>query len=120
MPVSTDFRPTPNIPVALGHQYQKILRPELPVDLGNCTHNGFSLLEELGWGNFVRLKRGSRKFGSLNFNHPAKRLLKTTKFMVHRSSFGPIYVPWVVCDEPFIVVPTSRLKNTLTFSKRDM
>ena len=78
MPASKDFQPTPNRPIALGQQYQKRLSPELPADLGKCIHDDFSLLEELGWF-FFRSKRGSSDFGSLNFNHPEKRLLKNCK-----------------------------------------
>ena len=79
MPSFTDFRPTPNIPIALGHQSQKRLRPELPADLGKCIRYNFIYLEELGCKKLICSTRGSSNFGYLNFNHPTKRLLKNYK-----------------------------------------
>ena len=52
MSASTDFLPTPNILVALGHQSQKRSKPDFPAYLGKCIHDDVSLLEELGWKMF--------------------------------------------------------------------
>ena len=79
MTSSTDFRPAPNRTIALVRQSQKTLSPEFPVDLGKCIHDDCSSLEKRGWKDFVRSKRGISGFGSLNFNHPAKHLLKNYK-----------------------------------------
>ena len=72
IPSYTYFCSIPNRPVSLGHHSQKRLRLELPEDLGKCICEDCSLLEELGWETFVRSKRGTSNFDSLNFNHPEK------------------------------------------------
>ena len=51
----------------------------LPADLGKCVKRDSEEIRELGWEEFVRRRRGRGDLGDLNFDHPAKRLLKEYK-----------------------------------------
>ena len=64
------------------------------MDVGKCIHDDCSLLEELGWEKFVRSKRGSSDFGSFDFNHPVKRLLK--KYKVNGALVKLWTKPWTL------------------------
>ena len=51
----------------------------LPSELGKCVSDDDALLSELGWVKFVQRKRGTGDLGTLDLNHPAKRLLQLYK-----------------------------------------
>ena len=78
---------------------------------GDCC-----LLEELGWGNFVRSNGGNSDSGSLDFNHPAKCLIKNYKG--HAALVKLWTKPWTLgrLQQALCLVITSQLTNTLTFS----
>ena len=59
--------------------------PQLPSDLGKCIENDVELLKRIGWEAFVKAKRKRGDIGSLDFKHPAKRLLRD-----YRSKGAPI------------------------------
>ena len=54
--------------------------PPLPAELGKCIANDVELLRRVGWSKFVRQKRGVGDLGSLEFDHPARRLLRHYKY----------------------------------------
>ena len=47
----------------------------LLTELDKCVKEDVGLLNQLRWKDFVKLKRGLRDLGSLNFEHPACQLL---------------------------------------------
>ena len=51
----------------------------LPKDLGKLIKDDAKLLQRLGWNNFVQANQGRGDLGSLDFDHPATRILKQYK-----------------------------------------
>ena len=62
----------------------------LPADLGKCIAQDIELLQQVGWRRFVQLQRPKQDLGSLNFQHPAKRLLRHYK---HRGAPAKFATP---------------------------
>ena len=56
-----------------------MLKATLPTDLGKCIAHDVDLLQQVGWRRFVQLKRPKQDIGSLDFHHPARRLLQHYK-----------------------------------------
>ena len=78
----------PSTPLSHRHntgETSKATVPQLPSDLGKCIEKDVQLLKEVGWEAFVKTKRKRGDIGSLNFKHPAKRLLRD-----YRSKGAPI------------------------------
>ena len=48
---------------------------ELPADLGKYIKRDVELLQKLGWAKFVRRRRRRGDISTLQFQHPARRLL---------------------------------------------
>ena len=55
------------------------LAPELSADLGKCIKRDVELLKKLEWAKFVRRRRQRGDLSSLQFQHPARRLLADYK-----------------------------------------
>ena len=54
--------------------------PEVPQELGELIKRDVLLLQQMGWQNFVKLRRRRGDLSSLKFPHPASRLLQHYKF----------------------------------------
>ena len=81
-PAPTDVpsrkRPPPT-PISSASAKRPSPELQLPEELGKFVTRDVALLRKLGWVRFVKQRRREGDFGSLNFQHPARRLLRAYK-----------------------------------------
>ena len=79
MPTLTQHTNTPSSPTNLTLPPLKRLKlpiPDIPKDLGEYISRDTSLIQAMGWDQFVKHRRPQSDFSSLQINHPARQLLK--------------------------------------------
>ena len=70
-------RHKPSLPPIEAPSRQQLMSTSIPDDLGKLIEDDHKLFLQLGWEQFIRLKRGRGNFTSLQkLRHPAKRIIK--------------------------------------------
>jgi hypothetical protein len=64
----------------------------LPQNLGKCISRDLTLLNKLGWRQFVAARRYRKDLADIPFDHPAKRLLKY--YQIHGVPVKVTTKPW--------------------------